>query len=85
MNRHKTRSTLEWTLITLILLVAALLRFHDLGNVPKDLEHDEVATWHMVAGVLEEDRPIYFLLKAKCPVISKHIGVEQGSIILMKG
>lgn len=35
-------------------------------------------------GLSEEDRPIFFLLKAKCPVISKHIGVEQGSIILMK-
>jgi uncharacterized protein with ATP-grasp and redox domains len=35
-------------------------------------------------GLSEEDRPIFFLLKAKCPVIAKHIGVEQGSIILMK-
>jgi len=43
------RSTLEWTLIVLILLVAAFLRFHDLGNIPRGLEHDEVATWHMVA------------------------------------
>jgi len=29
-------------------------------------------------------RPIFFLLKAKCPVIAKDIGVEEGSII-MKG
>jgi hypothetical protein len=54
------RSALEWTLITLILLVAALFRFHDLGDVPKGLEHDEVATWHMVAAVLEGERPLYF-------------------------
>jgi len=35
-------------------------------------------------GLSEEDRPIFFLLKTKCSVISKHIGVAQGSIILMK-
>jgi uncharacterized protein with ATP-grasp and redox domains len=33
-------------------------------------------------GLSEEDRPIFFLFKAKCQVIAKHIGVEQGSIIL---
>jgi len=54
------RSTLEWTLIVLILLVAAFLRFHDLGNIPRGLEHDEVATWHMVDQVLRGARPIYF-------------------------
>jgi len=50
----------EWLSITLILVVAAFLRFHDLGDVPKGLEHDEVATWHMVDGVLRGERPIYF-------------------------
>jgi len=34
-------------------------------------------------GLSEEDRPIFFLLKAKCPVIAKHVGVDQGSIVLM--
>jgi 4-amino-4-deoxy-L-arabinose transferase-like glycosyltransferase len=57
---RESRSTLEWTLITLILLVAALFRFHLLGDVPKGLEHDEVATWHMGAAVLEGERPLYF-------------------------
>jgi uncharacterized protein with ATP-grasp and redox domains len=33
-------------------------------------------------GLSEESRPIFFLLKAKCNVIARHIGVEQGSIIL---
>jgi len=33
-------------------------------------------------GLSGENRPIFFLLKAKCSVIAKHIGVEQGSIIL---
>lgn len=33
-------------------------------------------------GLSGENRPIFFLLKAKCHVIAKHIGVEQGSIIL---
>ena len=32
----------------------------------------------------EENRPIFFLLKAKCPVIAADIGVPQGSIILMR-
>jgi uncharacterized protein with ATP-grasp and redox domains len=35
-------------------------------------------------GLSEEDRPIFFLLKAKCAVIAKHIGVTQGSIVLMR-
>jgi 4-amino-4-deoxy-L-arabinose transferase-like glycosyltransferase len=42
------------------LLVAAVLRFHDLGSIPKGLEHDEVATWHMVDNVLNGDVVIYF-------------------------
>jgi len=33
----------------------------------------------------EEKRPIFFLLKAKCPIIAQDIGVPEGSIILMKG
>jgi len=33
-------------------------------------------------GLSGENRPIFFLLKAKCHVIAKHLGVEQGSIIL---
>ncbi|MBN2246090.1 MAG: DUF89 family protein [Candidatus Aminicenantes bacterium] len=32
----------------------------------------------------EETRPIFFLLKAKCPVIARDIGVPVGSIILMR-
>lgn len=35
-------------------------------------------------GFSEESRPIFFLLKAKCSVIARHIGVEQGSIILKR-
>jgi 4-amino-4-deoxy-L-arabinose transferase-like glycosyltransferase len=57
---HKPRTGLEWAAVTLLLLVAAWFRFYDLGDIPKGLEHDEVATWHMVAGVLEGERPIYF-------------------------
>ena len=55
---RSTRGPYEWALITLILLVAALFRFHNLGDIPKGLEHDEVATWHMVVAVLEGERPI---------------------------
>ncbi len=35
-------------------------------------------------GLSEADKLIFFLLKAKCLVVAKHIGVEQGSIVLMK-
>lgn len=35
-------------------------------------------------GLTNEDRPIFFLLKAKCRVIAQDIGVKQGSIILAK-
>ncbi len=30
----------------------------------------------------EEKKPIFFLLKAKCPVIARHLGVDTGSIVL---
>ncbi len=35
-------------------------------------------------GLSEERRPIYFLLKAKCPVIARDIGVDVGNIIVKK-
>jgi 4-amino-4-deoxy-L-arabinose transferase-like glycosyltransferase len=57
---RSVRSPLEWLLVIIILLASALLRFHDLGNIPKGLEHDEVATWHMVDRVLKGDLVIYF-------------------------
>ncbi|MBN1580642.1 MAG: glycosyltransferase family 39 protein [Anaerolineae bacterium] len=62
----RKRPRFEWLAITLILLLAALLRFHNLGDVPKGLEHDEVATWHMVSTVLDghadknHPYPLYF-------------------------
>ena len=31
------------------------------------------------------DGPIYFLLKAKCPVIAQDIGIPEGGSVLMKG
>lgn len=33
-------------------------------------------------GLSDENRPIFFLLKVKCQVIARDIGVEEGSIIL---
>jgi hypothetical protein len=33
-------------------------------------------------GLSDCNRQVFFLLKAKCPVISNHLGVEEGSIIL---
>lgn len=35
-------------------------------------------------GLSDEDRPIFFLLKAKCHVIARDIGIDEGSIVLMK-
>ena len=32
----------------------------------------------------ESTRPIYFLFKAKCPIIAKHVGAKLGSTILKK-
>ena len=33
-------------------------------------------------GLSNIDRPIFFLLKAKCPVIARHIEVNENDIIL---
>jgi uncharacterized protein with ATP-grasp and redox domains len=35
-------------------------------------------------GLSDENRPVFFLLKAKCAVIARDLGVKQGSLILMK-
>jgi len=35
-------------------------------------------------GLSDEERPIFFLLKAKCHVIARDIGIDEGSIVLMK-
>jgi len=35
-------------------------------------------------GLSDEDRPIFFLLKAKCRVIALDIGIEEGDIVLMR-
>ncbi len=32
----------------------------------------------------DEERPIFFIFKAKCPVIARHVGCEMGDIILKK-
>lgn len=35
-------------------------------------------------GLSDKTRPVFFLLKAKCSVIARDLGVKQGSLILMK-
>ncbi|MFZ5917253.1 MAG: glycosyltransferase family 39 protein [Chloroflexota bacterium] len=52
----------QWNLavLTLILLAAAFLRLHTLGDVPPGLEHDEVTSWQMADGVLQGRFRIYF-------------------------
>jgi hypothetical protein len=33
-------------------------------------------------GLSDEKRSIFFLLKAKCPVIARHLGIQEGDIVL---
>jgi 4-amino-4-deoxy-L-arabinose transferase-like glycosyltransferase len=51
---------LEWTVITLILLLAAALRLWELGEVPPGLAHDEVANWLIARDILAGNHAIYF-------------------------
>ena len=32
----------------------------------------------------DEDRPIFFIFKAKCPVVAKHVGCREGDNILKR-
>lgn len=52
----------KWELAALvaILLLAAFLRLHQLGDVPPGLEHDEVTSWQMADSVLHGHFRIYF-------------------------
>lgn len=50
----------EWAAITLILLLAAALRFWALGEVPPGLAHDEVANWLIAQDILAGRHAIYF-------------------------
>ena len=50
----------EWAAITLILLLAAVLRLWALGDVPPGLCHDEVAHWLIDRDILAGHHAIYF-------------------------
>jgi 4-amino-4-deoxy-L-arabinose transferase-like glycosyltransferase len=50
----------ELAALVVILLAAAFLRLHQLGDVPPGLEHDEVTSWQMADGVLQGRFRIYF-------------------------
>jgi 4-amino-4-deoxy-L-arabinose transferase-like glycosyltransferase len=50
----------EWAAITLILLLAAALRFWALGEVPPGLAHDEVANGLIARDILAGRHAIYF-------------------------
>jgi hypothetical protein len=50
----------KWLAITLILLLAAVLRFWELGETPPGLHHDEVANWLIARDVLRGNHAIYF-------------------------
>jgi len=49
-----------WLAITLILLLAAALRFWALGEVPPGLCHDEVANWRIARDILAGHHAVYF-------------------------
>ena len=50
----------EWSALTLILLIAAGLRFWGLGDVPPGFSHDEVANWLIARDILDGDHAVYF-------------------------
>jgi hypothetical protein len=50
----------EWAAVTLILLLAAVLRFWGLGEVPPGLAHDEVANGLIARDILAGRHAIYF-------------------------
>jgi 4-amino-4-deoxy-L-arabinose transferase-like glycosyltransferase len=51
---------LEWSIVTMILLLAAALRLWALGEVPPGLAHDEVANWLIACDILAGNHAIYF-------------------------
>jgi 4-amino-4-deoxy-L-arabinose transferase-like glycosyltransferase len=51
---------MEWAAVTLILLLAAALRFGGLGEVPPGLAHDEVANGLIARDILAGRHAIYF-------------------------
>ena len=50
----------EWTTITIVLLLAGILRLWGLGDVPPGLAHDEVANWLIARDILAGHHAIYF-------------------------
>jgi 4-amino-4-deoxy-L-arabinose transferase-like glycosyltransferase len=52
--------TWEWATITVILLLAGVLRLWGLGDVPPGLAHDEVANWLIARDILGGHHAIYF-------------------------
>lgn len=45
----------------------------------------ESSTDPVLQAVGESDGNVYFLLKAKCPVIARDLGVSVGSIVMKRG
>lgn len=50
----------RWFAVTVVLLVAAVLRLWGLGDVPPGLSHDEVANWLIARDILDGNHAIYF-------------------------
>ena len=64
------------------------------GSILADCSADFLRAFHVADLIIakgqdnfetlsDEPRTIYFLFKAKCPVIASHAGVEQGALVLL--
>lgn len=65
------------------------------GNILKFCSSEFLRVYHSAELIIskgqgnyealsDEKRPVFFLLKAKCPVVARDLGLEEGSIILLK-
>jgi len=50
----------EWVAVTLVLLLAAVLRCWRLGDVPPGLSHDEIANGLIAQDILSGHYALYF-------------------------
>lgn len=61
MKEHQNGRGREWAAITVMLLVAALLRLWQLGEIPPGHSHDEVANGLIARQILDGDLRLYFV------------------------
>ena len=65
------------------------------GSILADCSADFLRAFHVADLIIakgqdnfetlsDEPRTIYFLFKAKCPVMANHAGVEQGALVFLQ-